>query len=387
MPLESVPASPDPLADPTMSNFFKFLQANITELTANNKKLNEVAQRQHDIIQSLDKEVKSCKRHISALESRVTSLEDEVDAMQQEKLENKLLISGPAMKRFLSCSSEGRAGGGNLGMHSLRSLRILVGSLTIDRSQLSEPENLEDTTTVFNNDLPSGEQMSNTEGEPAVIQPGSEQLTPSARPQVSEIKNPEATANAIINNLTRGVQVADAEINPAINELVKEQGITSAFILSDRDGNPERVAITVESRESALAILTRGKLTKKSLYFSEQLTKRRGHLMYRLRGLCSKFSFIRMTVFSRNGCPAVRVGDGRFNFIKSEEDLQNLNSLLERSATFMSNDDSVRRQQMGSDETRRVNGLVESARQRTTNGVVSDDVRLNAEGVQNARAL
>ena len=137
--------------------------------------------------------------------------------------------------------------------------------------------------------------------------------------------------------------------------------------------------ITVDSIKSALAILTRGKLTKKSLFFSEQLTKQ--------RGLRSKLiQFIRTAVFSRNGCPAVSVGEGRFNLIISEEYLETLNSFLKSSATAMSNGDSFRRRP-GSDDARRANGLVESARQRMTDGAVSNDIRLNADGVDDARAL
>ena len=67
-PQDNVPACPNLFADPAISQFLNVLQANITELSANNKKLNEVAQRQHFIIQSLDREVKSCRKHIAVLE-------------------------------------------------------------------------------------------------------------------------------------------------------------------------------------------------------------------------------------------------------------------------------------------------------------------------------
>ena len=145
-----------------------------------------------------------------------------------------------------------------------------------------------------------------TETDPLVNQLTSEQEAPSSGSERSEPGSSETTATTIINNPSRGIQVPDAEIDPVINQLVKEQGIFSAFILSDHDGNPDRVAITVESRKSALALLTRGKLMKRSRFITEQLTKRRGYMMYRLRGLRSKCSLIRMAVFSRNGFPAAQ---------------------------------------------------------------------------------
>ena len=95
--------------------------------------------------------------------------------------------------------------------------------------------------------------------------------------------------------------------------------------------------------------------------------------MYRLRGLRSKFSMIRMAVFSRNVFPTVRVGEGRqaISFIKPEEDFERLYSSLERSATAMRNDVFVERRTSGTSEDRRVSDLVENARQRTTEGVAS----------------
>ena len=272
-------------------------------------------------------------------------------------------------------------------MHSLRSLRLLVGSLTIDRSQGSGPESLADTTTTLRSSPSPGAQGPETETDPLVNQLTGEQGASSSGSERSEPGSSETTATTIINNLSRGVQVPDAEIDPAINQFVKEQGISSAFILPDRDGNPDRVAITVESRKSALALLTRGKLTKRSLFITEQLTKRRGHMIYRLRGLRSKFSLIRMAVFSRNGFPAVRVGESRINLIKSEEDFEYLNSFLERSATAMSSGNADERRPTGTDEMRRMNSLVENTRQRSTNGVVSSDVRVNADDVDNANAV
>ena len=142
----------------------------------------------------------------------MTSLEDEVDTMQQPKLYNKLLISGPAVKKLLSNSSEVRKRNRNLGIHSLRSLRLLVGSLTIGRSQMADPVVQPAVHLAFDPAV-----------DPGIRQPTGEQGTPPTRSQESELASPDAAAAAeaaIINDVSRGVLVSDAEIDPAVIQSV-----------------------------------------------------------------------------------------------------------------------------------------------------------------------
>ena len=118
--------------------------------------------------------------------------------------------------------------------------------------------------------------------------------------------------------------------SPAIAPLAETQGITAAYILSDN-----RLAVESRDKPSAMKILTRGKITNRSLFFAEQLTKRRQGLMYDLRRIRNSHSEqTRIAVFSRNGIPAYRRGEEPLTFVRNSRDVGRFAALLAGTEEF-----------------------------------------------------
>ena len=181
--------------------FIPYLKATISELKQNNSWLMTIATRQMKIIEDLQNEVSECKE-------RIDILEEEVDEHKQERILDRVLISGPSMTTFIENSQEHRDGVRDLGTHSLGRLRSLVALSTIDREKFSR----------MNPDMAAA--------------------------------TPEVTPESLII----------PSDHPDVKELVEKQGILSATLLTS-----ERLIVHTSSREAALNILTRGKHTKRQL--------------------------------------------------------------------------------------------------------------------------
>ena len=258
----------------------------IKELRESNHHLRVIAHSQQKLVEDLHGRIKTCM-------GRISELEFQVDDLQQEKLANRVLVTGPAVETFISESAEQRDKIRNLGLHSLNRLRRLVVNKTTPAEML----------LVFPQPTapsPPGAQSDDVRNEATPIQP-----------------DPAAQA-------AMAAEVA-ASNEEFLKSREKEQGIVSATILST-----ERIVVHTSSRQAAMAILTRGKCAKRSMFFAEQLTKRRQAVMYRLRSLRSANTRTRFAVFSRNGIPAIcftNSGNGRIHLIRNEDDFADFNNL------------------------------------------------------------
>ena len=255
-----------------------YLKATIQELRNNNTVLTRLATQQQRITEKICQEITICNE-------RITDLELRVDELQQDKLSNQVLMSGPDITALISSLPEQRENMRNLGFHSLGKLRSAVALKTVDHEKLVT-DHISDVITQAIN---SGQE----------------------RPKENEIHPPDITSD-----------------HPDVKSLIAEQGIESAFILSDT-----RIAVHTTTRKATMAILTRGKRTNRAIYFSEQLTRHRQGIMYKLRQFRDAHPRLRLSVFSRNGVPAVRVGTGRHTFIRNEDDVRDFAELLGRRRT------------------------------------------------------
>ena len=111
----------------------------------------------------------------------------------------------------------------------------------------------------------------------------------------------------------------------ALQDMVNAQAIESAFMFTDH-----LLCVTVRSRQCALEILTRNKFTGRKLFFTEQLTKRRQGTMSDLKKIRDENPSKKISVFSRNGVPSIRVGDDRFVPIKTPGDLRRIEESIHR---------------------------------------------------------
>ena len=150
--------------------------------------------------------------------------------------------------------------------------------------------------------------------------------TTAETPNTAQTQPTEVPQNVISGELPQGSRLTampDVSNHPVVLNLIKEQDITSAAILFD-----DQLVVHTRDRQSAMNILTRGKFTKRTLHFKEQLTKRRQSLMYKLREIRRANPHLKMAVFSRNGAPAVRLGNERHEFMRTEDDVLNFGEFL-----------------------------------------------------------
>ena len=272
------------------SELLSFFKSTVHELKQNNNILTKLAQRQQSLTETLAAEVNGCKDRISVLEL-------EVDALKQDKLANQVLISGPAARDFISSTPEHRDEIRHLGFHSINKLRTLVALKTIDRQKVIDFRQSDALTKRTEELIQSG------------TAPGNTSETADIRVDPNDVR--------VVTEITGD----DIEVK----SLTVDQGIEAAFILGD-----DKLAVHTTSRKTAMAILTCGKHAKRSLFFSEHLTKRRQELQYKLRQIRNAHPDLGITVFSRNGMPAARVGQGRHVFILTDSDLQNFVNTLGR---------------------------------------------------------
>ena len=268
------PSQPLIFKDPAVGQFLGFLQKTIADVSKNNAKLDNIIEQQQLQIRQQQELINSLNERVLRADMRISVLESQVDGLLQDKLANRLQISGTAAEAFIRATPEYRDGVRRLGLHSLRSLGLLVASKTAT--------------------IPVG--------------------------------TPEEELN--IGDVSDGTQVADADLHPAIKKLKDEQAITSASIFADSQ-DTLRIAVTTATRDAAMAILTKGKATKRALFFSEELTERRRNIMYELRQTRRRFPLLNLSVFSRNGTPAVRIGEQRRpTLIASHQDLDRFHARL-----------------------------------------------------------
>ena len=283
---ESIPASLSDFSATDTNEILAYFKSTVHELKQNNSLLTKVAQRQQSLTETLGAEVIACKK-------RISDLELEVDSLKQDKFANQVLVSGPAAKDFIARTSEHRNNSRHLGFHSINKLRTMIALKTIDTEILSEKVldfRRSDAVTKRTEELlQSGASLDNPD-------------------DAAAIRN---AANDVI--VTTEITGDDVEVR----SLIVDQGIEDAFIVGD-----DRLAVHTTSRTSAMEILTCGKRTQRTLFFSEQLTKRRQELQYKLRQIRNANPDLGISVFSRNGIPAVRVGQARPVFVLTDADLQ-----------------------------------------------------------------
>ena len=119
-------------------------------------------------------------------------------------------------------------------------------------------------------------------------------------------------------------EIPQDQPSPAIAPLAEAQGITAAYILSEN-----RLAVESRDKASAMRILTRGKITNRTLFFAEQLTKRRQGLMFDMRRIRNSHpGQTQIAIFSRNGTPAYRRGEEPFTFVRNSRDVGRFAALL-----------------------------------------------------------
>ena len=93
-------------------NIGPLLKSTIQELRVSNRTLTMMANRQQGLIESLSTQVSNCM-------SRINELEFEVDDLRQERLSDRVIISGPVARDFISSTSEFKDGMRQIGFHSL----------------------------------------------------------------------------------------------------------------------------------------------------------------------------------------------------------------------------------------------------------------------------
>ena len=132
---------------------------------------------------------------------RVTELEFQVDDLQQGRVSNRVLITGPAAEAFISNSEEQRDNDCDLGLHSENKLRMLIATkIAPDEMSAVVPTVLQHST------------------------PNPLAKNPSSRAPVST--QPKNVSNGYSTNMFDPAGVAIVNENPKEREREAQKGIT-----------------------------------------------------------------------------------------------------------------------------------------------------------------
>ena len=294
-----------------MVEFMAFVRQSTEELKTSNNKLAAISTKQDELIElhskqltelqvsnqrlrtdldSLSAQVDHNKSTLSSVEElnklygeRILSLECELDDVRQKQLMTEIILSGPAITDFISNCPEKGSNIKSLGPETLGKLKILLAAKTLRRQPVEPEEAPRDVT------------------EDTEVGAGNVPAT------VPNDSNHHALRRS------------------------KSYGILSAILITDT-----RILVTLTSRESARTLFSHSKLAGDTWYAAEQLTRTRQNVMFELRKFRRAHPTLSLTIFSRNGCPSVRIGeDTRIHQIRNETELKNFIAVqLETSEHF-----------------------------------------------------
>ena len=262
------------------------LQATIKTMEKTILELHKSQSKQDTIIESQNAIINDLRSTVHEMGKSIDYLMDKNDQLEQRLLSDRIVLSGPAVERFLR------------------------GGVRTDPDTNVRTDDDESVAPV------------QTE-QPVALLSGTEQ--PSSEP------NNDATQNFV----PRPPIVASPE-GMLANFLNETLGLSGTNVIS-----PENVKYSSEMRRSKLLAVFRNEVprviyqnirsTKKQLFCSDFLTRTRSDIMYELRNLKRDSRNGISLVTSRNGCPMARfTDDRRFHRIDTISKLRELQGRLER---------------------------------------------------------